>query len=197
MLSFYLLARLGIVAGYYLLRLVPVVGMRLSDDYENRMFGPLVDDVSVADVRASSASDLPTNEQGGDDRSPTDVVVAVTLDNDSSLDARVAGGHLRLGLAETGATCHNFVWTEEFDEPPANVAASKVDAEGDGTLRLECRVHDLPPDADLWLDGELVLQRLLTVRDRELPLGKASFGIEGESTSVDRTAGAPEPPAAR
>jgi hypothetical protein len=163
----YLAAKLAIVAVYYLVRLVPVVGLKLSNRYEQQMFGPLVDDLSVADLTA--------------ERSGRSVSVELTLDNDSTLDAHVVGGSVRLGHSQDGETVCTFVWTDHFDTPPKNVEATKIESGGDGTLRLErCVDGD-----DLWLDGELRLRRVFTIRGRELPLGVANFSLPETSVALE------------
>ena len=163
----YLAGRLAIVAIYYFVRIVPVVGLKLSNRYEHEMFGPLVDDVSVADVRA--------------DRSGRSVSVELKLDNDSNLGAHVVGGTVRLGYTEDGETICNFVWADDFDSLPKNIETKKIEGEGSGTIRLE---HCIDGD-ELHLDGELRLRRLVTIRGRELPLGVASFSLPDESVTVE------------
>ncbi len=164
----YLAAKLAIVAVYYLVRLVPVVGLKLSNRYEQQVFGPLVDDLSVADLSA--------------ERSGRSVALDLTLDNDSTLDAHVVEGSVRLGHTQDGETVCTFVWTDHFDAPPKNVEATKIESDGDGTLRLE---HCIDGDGDLWIDGELRLRRVFTVRGRELPLGVATFSLPEKSVSVE------------
>ncbi|SIR22366.1 hypothetical protein SAMN05421858_1891 [Haladaptatus litoreus] len=167
----YLVGKLAIVAVYYLVRLVPVVGLKLSDRYEHELFGPLVDDLSVADVRAErngeSGSDSDSHQSG------RSVVVELGFDNDSTLDARIIGGTIRFGHTEGGETACNLVWTDDFDSLPKNIGTSKIESEGSGTLRLERRF-----DGDeLHVDGELRLRRIVTIRDRELPFGVTSFTV--------------------
>jgi len=163
----YLAGKLAIVAVYYFVRLIPVVGLKLSDRYEEQMFGPLVNDVSITEITA--------------ERSGESVSVELTLDNDSSLDAHVVGGSVRWGTAQDGETACSFVWTEHFDTLPKNVEATKIEGDGSGTLRLEHRV-----DADdLWVDGELRLRRVFTIRGQEMPLGVANFTLPEESVSVE------------
>lgn len=164
----YLAAKLAIVAVYYLVRLVPVVGLKLSNRYEQQVFGPLVDDLSVADLSA--------------ERSGRSMALDLTLDNDSTLDAHVVGGSVRLGHTRDGETVCTFVWTDHFDAPPKNVEATKIESDGDGTLRLE---HCVDGDRDLWIDGELRLRRVFTIRGRELPLGVATFSLPEKSVSVE------------
>ncbi|MFH5799284.1 hypothetical protein [Haladaptatus sp. CMAA 1911] len=164
----YLTAKLAIVAVYYLVRLVPVVGLKLSNRYEQQVFGPLVDDLSVGDLTA--------------ERSGKSVSVELTLDNDSTLDAHVVGGSVRLGHTKDGETACTFVWTDHFDAPPKNVEATKIERGGEGPLRLE---HCIDGDGDLWIDGELRLRRVFTIRGRELPLGVATFSLPEKSVSVE------------
>ncbi|WP_266077957.1 hypothetical protein [Haladaptatus caseinilyticus] len=163
----YLVGKLAIVAVYYLVRLIPVVGLKLSDRYEHELFGPLVDDVSVVETRV--------------DRSGRSVVVELQFDNDSTLDARIVGGSVRLGYTTNGETACNLVWTDDFESLPKNIDLSKIESEGTGTLRLE---HCIDGD-ELHFDGELRLRRIFTVRDRELPLGVASFTLPEESIHVE------------
>jgi hypothetical protein len=163
----YLAGKLAIVAIYYLVRLVPVVGLKLSNRYEQQVFGPLVDDLSVADLSAG--------------RSGRSVSVELTLDNDSTLDAHVVGGSVRLGHTRDGETACTFVWTDHFDAPPKNVEVTKIESGGDGALRLEHCVDG----GDLWLDGELRLRRVFTIRGRELPLGVVSFSLPEKPASVE------------
>ncbi len=163
----YLAGKLAIVAVYYLVRLVPVVGLKLSSRYEHEMFGPLVDDVTVADVRA--------------ERSGRSVVLELDLDNDSNLDARVVGGTVRVGYTADGGTVCNLVWADDFDSLPKNVDVSKIEGGGSGTVELE---HCIDGD-ELHLDGELRLRRIVTVRGRELPLGVVSFSLPDESVAVE------------
>ncbi|WP_231182665.1 hypothetical protein [Haladaptatus sp. DYF46] len=163
----YLAAKLAIVAVYYLVRLVPIVGLKLSNRYEQQVFGPLVDDLSVSDLTA--------------ERSGKSVSVELTLDNDSTLDAHVVGGSVRLGHTKDGETACTFVWTDHFDDPPKNVEVTKIGSGGEGPLRLE---HCIDGD-DLWLDGELRLRRVFTIRGRELPLGVATFSLPETSVALE------------
>ncbi|WP_458205418.1 hypothetical protein [Haladaptatus sp. NG-SE-30] len=172
----YLVGKLAIVAVYYLARLVPVVGLKLSDRYEHRMFGPLIDDVSVSELRAK--------QSGGSGRS---VTIEFEFDNDSSLDAHIVGGNVRLGHEQDGATVCNLVWTDDFESPPKNVEPSKIEGDGAGHLELERRLGG----DELWVDGQLRLRRIVTVRGRGLPLGMANFylpekSVEIESSETDR-----------
>lgn len=163
----YLAGKLAIVAVYYLVRLIPVVGLKLSNRYEHELFGPLIDDVSVAAVRA--------------ERSGRSVRIELTFDNDSTLDARIVGGNVRLGYSADGETVCNLVWTDDFDSLPKNIELSKIESEGSGTLRLErCIDGD-----ELFFDGELRLRRIVTVRGRELPFGVARFPLSEESITVE------------
>ncbi|WP_458188742.1 hypothetical protein [Haladaptatus sp. NG-WS-4] len=163
----YLAGKFAIVAVYYLVRLVPVAGLKLSDRYEHRMFGPVVEDVSVTDVRG--------------ERSGRSVVVEIEFDNDSTLNAHIVGGNVRLGRERDGETVCNLVWMDDLASTPKNVEASKIEAEGTGTLRLERSL-----DADeLWVDGQLRLRRIVTVRERELPLGVTTFTLPDESVGVE------------
>ncbi|MCO8246019.1 MULTISPECIES: hypothetical protein [unclassified Haladaptatus] len=163
----YLAGKLAIVAVYYFVRLIPVVGLKLSDRYEDQMFGPLVNDVSVTEITA--------------ERSNGSVSVELELDNDSTLDAHIVGGSVRWGNEQEGETVCSFVWTEHFDTLPKNVEATKIDGKGSGTLRLE---HCVDSD-DVWMDGELRLRRVFTVRGREMPLGVANFSLPEKSVSVE------------
>ncbi|GAA0229535.1 hypothetical protein GCM10009000_050990 [Halobacterium noricense] len=173
------------MAVYYLVRIVPIVGLKLSDRYEHELFGPLVDDLSVADVRAVRNGKAVRSEESGhsgdSDESGDSVGVELRFDNDSTLDARIIGGTIRFGHTEDGETACNLVWTDDFDSPPKNIEASKIESEGSGTLRLE---HRFDGD-DLYLDGELRLRRIATVRGRELPLGVTSFTLPEESIRVE------------
>ncbi|WP_227353937.1 hypothetical protein [Haladaptatus salinisoli] len=164
----YLAGRLAIVAVYYLVRLLPVVGLKLSGRYERRIFGPLVEDVSVNEVRA--------------ERSGRSVLLEIEFDNDSNLDAHVAGGNVRLGGKRNGETVCNLVWLDDFASTPKNVEVSKIEAEGAGTLRLERR---LDGEENLWVDGELRLHRIIAIRGRELPLGTADFSLPERSVTVE------------
>lgn len=169
----YLVGKLAIVAVYYFVRLLPVVGLKLSSRYENRMFGPMVEDVSVTGMTAK--------------RSGRSVTIELTLDNDSTLDAHVVGGSVRLGREQDGETVCTLFWTDDFGSSPKNVEATKIVGGDTGTLRFE---HCADAD-DLWVDGELRLRRVFTVRGTELPLGVANFSLPGESVSV-RTSEAAE-----
>ncbi|WP_435154645.1 hypothetical protein [Haladaptatus sp. DFWS20] len=162
----YLAGKLAIVAVYYLVRLIPVVGLKLSNRYEHELFGPLVDDVSVVETRG--------------ERFGRSVAVELEFDNDSTLDARIVGGSVRLGYSTDGETVCNLVWTDDFESLPKNIDLSKIENEGTGTLRLE---HCIDDD-ELHLDGELRLRRIFTVRGRELPLGVASFSLPEESVHI-------------
>ncbi|WP_423744428.1 hypothetical protein V5735_16055 (plasmid) [Haladaptatus sp. SPP-AMP-3] len=163
----YLAGKLAIVAVYYFVRLVPVVGLKLSERYEDRMFGPLVEDVSVVET---------TTERSGES-----VTVELTLDNDSTLDAHIVGGSVRVGHSRDGETVCSFVWTKHFETPPKNVEVTKIDGGEWGTIRLE---HCIDGD-ELCLDGALRLRRVFTIRGRELPLGIANFTLPEESVSVE------------
>ncbi len=163
----YLAGKLAIVAVYYFVRLIPIVGLKLSDRYEDQMFGPLVKDVSVTELTA--------------ERSGRSVSVELELDNDSTLDAHVVGGSVRWGTEQDSGTVCAFLWTEHFDTLPKNVEATKIEGGEGGTLRLEHCVDD----DDLWVDGELRLRRVFTVRGQEMPLGVANLCLPEESVSVE------------
>ncbi|WP_049970116.1 hypothetical protein [Haladaptatus cibarius] len=174
----YLVGKLAIVAVYYLVRLVPVVGLKLSDRYEHELFGPLVDDLSVADVRAERNEKI--GSDGDSNQSGRSVVVELQFDNDSTLDARIIGGTIRFGHTEDGETACNLVWTDDFDSVPKNIGTAKIESESSGTLQLERRF-----DGDeLHLDGELRLRRIVTIRDRELPFGVTSFTVSEQAIHV-------------
>jgi hypothetical protein len=162
----YLAGKLAIVAIYYLVRLVPVVGLKLSNRYEHQMFGPLVEDVSVTEMRA--------------ERSGRSVSIEIEFNNDSTFDAHIVGGNVRLGDERDGGTFCNLVWTDDFTSPPKNVEPSKIAGDGEGALRLERRLDG----EEFQVDGELRLRRIVTVRDRELPLGVASFSLPEGSVSA-------------
>ncbi|ODR82828.1 hypothetical protein BG842_19785 [Haladaptatus sp. W1] len=163
----YLAGKLAIVAMYYFVRLVPVVGLKLSERYEQQVFGPLVEDVSVVETTAK--------------RSGESVTVELTLDNDSTLDAHVVGGSVRVGHSRNGETVCSLVWTKHFETPPKNVEVTKIESGERGTIRLE---HCIGGD-ELWVDGALRLRRVFTVRGRELPLGIANFSLPEVSVSVE------------
>ncbi len=157
----YLAGKLAIVAVYYFVRLIPVVGLKLSDRYEDQMFGPLVKDVSITELTA--------------ERSGRSVSVELDLDNDSTLDAHVVGGAVRWGTEEDGGTVCSFVWTQHFDTLPKNVEATKIEGGEGGSLRLEHCVDD----DDLWLDGELRLRRVFTVRGQRDAARRRQFDPAG------------------
>lgn len=175
MFAAYWLGRLAIYFVLGVVRLVPVVGYRLSTRYESRLFRPVEESFRVASTTTSATDD-----------DPSSVELLVTFENGSRFDVEIDGAVLRVGLRESGGTLRTLTWPPAIDAPPTNVETDPTPAGGEGTLRVEF----LPPEGDpdrLWVEGHLVVEVGFELRGRRFVLGTRTFELPAESVDVSRT----------
>ncbi|WP_435360285.1 hypothetical protein [Haloarchaeobius sp. DFWS5] len=168
MVAIYLLARIAVVVGYYFLRLIPVVGRWAARSYDEQMFGPLTDSFSVSDITAARDGD--------------EVRVTLTLANENWLDLSVAGVNLRLAR-DDDVTLDHVLWPPAFGTAPESISTEVVPGEGENELSLRSYVPD--PDADtVSVDGSILVQPSLTVREKTFAVGRREFEIETEAAEL-------------
>lgn len=172
MLYFWVI-KLVLWVGYFLLRLVPFVGSKLSGAYESSVFEPVVEDVSVTDVRATLVDD------------PSSLVVEYDLENESWVELGVAGIDIRVGLREEGGTIRNVVWTPSFDELPRNIVADRLTDEESATVGFEYLAGPVEEGTTIHLSGMLVFQYSFTLRGHRFEFGKRSFRLPDEAVTVE------------
>lgn len=121
----FLLSKVAVWLVFWTLRYTPIVGVKLSDAYGERVFSPVADDIEVTSVGAAD----PEGHEGTELR--------FTVVNDSWVDIDVDGLDVRIGRSEDGATVRNISWAPAFDAPPKNVGPTRVPAGGEGTVTVE------------------------------------------------------------
>ncbi|WP_267639274.1 hypothetical protein [Haloarchaeobius amylolyticus] len=183
MVAFYLLARLAIVVGFYLLRLIPIAGHWAARSYDERLFGPVEDRLSVVDVAA-------TREDGS-------VTVDLTVENATWLDLSVAGCNLQLRRGEDGRTLSAVTWPPAFDHQPSGLSTEVVPGEGEGTVEVSgpappgeksAEAEEGGGEADrestLAVDGSLLLEPSFSVGDQTFTVGQREFAVDTGEVAV-------------
>lgn len=160
---------------FWILRYVPIVGAKLSGAYEDRVFRPVVEEVSVTDVRARLTGDPPS------------LVVEYDLANDSWVDLGLAGLNVRVGLREGGGTVRNVVWTPASRERPRNVAAEPLPSGGASAVSFEYLAGPAIEDGTtVHLDGNLIFEYSFTLRGRRFRFGQRTFPLPDRALTVER-----------
>ncbi|EJN61617.1 hypothetical protein [Halogranum rubrum] len=172
---YFWVAKLVLWLVFWILRYVPIVGAKLSGAYEDRVFRPIVEEVSVTDVRATLVDDPPS------------LVVEYDLENESWVDLGLAGMNVRVGLRESGGTVHNAVWTPAFQERPRNIAADPLPSEGTTAVNFEYLAGAAIDDGTtIHLDGNLVFEYSFTLRDRRFRFGERTFPLPDRTITVEK-----------
>lgn len=172
--------KLALWVGLRTLRIIPVVGAKLSGAYEDRVFRPIVRNVSVEDVRGQLTSD----DQLTDDDPPS-VEFEIDLKNESWVDLSATAMDVRVGLTDEGGTVRNVVWAPVFDASPRNVTPSSVPSGGEGTVGFEFLADPAIEDETvLHLDGCLVFEYSFTLRDYEFQFGTRPSPLPDTAVTV-------------
>lgn len=167
-------AKLVLWVVFWLLRYTPIVGAKLSGAYEDRVFRPIVEEVSVTDVSAQLTGDPPS------------LVVEYDLENDSWVDLGLAGMNVRVGLREDGGTVRNAVWTPAFQERPRNMAADPLSSEGTTAVSFEYLAGSAIEDGTtVHLDGNFVFEYSFTLRGRRFRFGQRTFPLPDRAITVE------------
>jgi hypothetical protein len=167
-------AKLVLWVLFWILRYVPIVGAKLSGAYEDRVFKPIVEEVSVTDVRTELTGEPPS------------LGVEYDLQNDSWVDLGLAGLNVRVGLRESGGTVRNVVWTPAFQERPRNIAAEPVPSDGTSTVGFEYLAGPAIEDGTtVHLDGNLVFEYSFTLRGRRFRFGERTFPLPDRAITVE------------
>ncbi|MFC6726162.1 hypothetical protein ACFQE1_17690 [Halobium palmae] len=124
MLFVFLLSKVLVWLLFWTLRYTPVVGVRLSNAYGDRVFSPVADDIEVGEVTATTAAD------GGTE-------LRFAIENGSWVDIDVDGLDVRVGRTEGGATVRNISWPPAFERPPKNVDSTRIESESAGSVAVE------------------------------------------------------------
>ncbi len=173
---FFLLSKVAVWLVFWTLRYVPIVGVRFSDAYGERVFSPVADDIEVLSVEAVD----PEGHEGTELR--------FTIENDSWVDIDVDGLDVRVGRSEDGATIRNISWAPAFEKPPKNVDPARVPADGEGVVTVEFFDSEVDRAAadgtELCVDGSFVFEYSFEVRGHRLSFGDRSHDLP--ATTVTR-----------
>lgn len=170
----FLLVKVVIWVLFWIFRYIPVVGLRLSEAYGNRVFRPVAENISVAEVSAT------TLDEAGD------VEVTFEIENGSWIDIDVDGLDVRVGLDEERMTIRNLVWAPSFERAPRNVTIERILSETDGNASFEFFYDAFGDDErTLWVDGSFVFQYSFEIRGRRFSFGDRTHEIPSSSITVD------------
>ena len=173
MVAAYWFGKLGLYFVLGVIRLLPVVGYRISERYESRLFRPVEESFRVRSVSTSTPDD-----------DPPSVELVVTFANESHFDVEIDGLALRVGLREEGGTLRTLTWPPALEAPPTNVAVEPIPAGADGTLRAEFVAPERATET-LWLAGELVVELGFDLRGHRFALGTRTLDLPAESVDLE------------
>ncbi len=170
----FLLVKVVLWVLFWICRYVPIVGLRLSEAYGNRVFRPVAENVSVRNVSATTLDDA------------GDAEIVFEVENESWIDIDVDGLDVRVGLDEERMTIRNFAWSPEFDRGPRNMEIERILSGTDGTITIEF-LDESVSDAErtLWVDGSFVFQYSFEIRGRRFGFGDRTHEIPSVSVTVD------------
>jgi hypothetical protein len=184
-----LFGRIGLWAAFWVLRHLPVLGIRLADSYGAYVFAEDDERVEVTELDA-----------GFEDEDPPSLRLDLRVENDSRFDVRTTGIDLRIGLTESGATVRNVTWAPAFEEAPRNVETELVRSGEAGDIGVELYEPALTRESTtVWVDGTVVAQysfefrghRLsFTDRNSRIPSNSVELEIDDEGIAHEAEAGA-------
>lgn len=178
------LGRIVVLLAFYLIRFVPILGERVSGIGQDYLYGPILDDIEITAIEATrSTEELP---------SPLEIAIRFRNRNDE-LTVDVSAVNVRVGYSRTGETVYNFLWSNEFHDPPKNIDVPELQTGEAGELELEFVLPDHSAvsrdDPELWIDGSVLLQFGFTLRGRKVILGDDTYPLPGASVRPDRSVG--------
>lgn len=168
-------AKLALWVVFWILRYVPIVGAKLSGAYEDRVFRPVVENVSVESVRGELTGDPPS------------AVFEIELTNESWVDLELSAMDVRVGLSDEGSTVRNVVWAPVFDPCPKNIKTGSVLSEDDGVIGFEFLADSfVDEETTVYVDGCLVFEYSFTLRDHRFRFGTRNFPLDSYEVTLSR-----------